>query len=122
MKKLLIVLAILVTPALASAQTATSIQKFAWDQTGPSLADVQAYTYNYYDGNQAGKILTGVTCVLLNATTSTFTCEAPIPAFTPGNHSVTLTASNAAGESAKSGPLAFVFVVTPAAPTNLRLK
>lgn len=111
--------------ALASVEVAAQAipsSKFGWDQTAPTLADAQGYTYRIYaDGATTGQALANVTCVT-TATAGTFSCDAPIPAFTPGNHTATLTASNIAGESAKSSPLAFTFVVTPAVPAGLRIK
>jgi hypothetical protein len=107
--------------SLASAQnTGTASSKIGWDQAGvASAAEAQALTYRYYaDGSATGIVLTGVTC----AGTTAVTCQAPFPAFTPGSHTITLTAGNVAGESAKSSPFAFVFVVIPSAPTNLRIQ
>lgn len=118
MKKLL--LAFLLFASVASAQPpASSNQRFSFDEAAPTLADAQAYTYKYYpDGNATGVTFTGVTC---SGTASPFLCSVLIPAFTPGNHSITLTATNVAGESAKSSPFAFVFVVTPSVPANIRI-
>jgi hypothetical protein len=99
---------------------ATGSSKFTWTISSPTLADAQAYTYRVYaDGSVTGIVLSGVTCT---GAASPFVCEAPIPAFTPGNHTATLTASNIAGESAKSDPLGFNFVVTPSKPGNFGLK
>lgn len=119
-KKLFVaVLLSLAFGAAAYAQDASGNQFFAWNQTAPVLADAQAYTYKYYpDGSSTGVTFTGVVCT---GTTSPFTCTAAIPAFTPGNHSITLTAANAAGESVQSAPFAFRFVVTPGTPSGLRI-
>jgi hypothetical protein len=127
MKKLVLV-AVLVLSALAvpvAAQTsppAVSSNKLGWTQTAPTLADAQALTFKLYaDGAATGAVLAGVTCTA-TTTSGVFACEVPFPAFTPGNHSVQLTAGNVAGESAKSAPLAFTFVVVPAVPTGLVIK
>lgn len=112
--------------AVASAQTpVTTASKIAWDQQAPSLAEAQAYAYKYYaDGAATGVALTGVVCTSITAPTGGVVpqCEAPFPAFTPGSHSLALTAANDAGESVKSAPISFVVVVIPAAPNNLRIK
>lgn len=120
MKKLCFVLLVLLAvPILVEAQ-AVPTSKFAWTQDAPTLADAQGYTYLYFpDGATTGIAFTGVTCT---GATSPFACEVNIPAFTPGNHTVTLAARNVAGESAKTTPLSFVFVVTPATPQGFRIK
>lgn len=98
---------------------ASSNQKFAFDISAPTLVDAQGYTYKYYpDNSPTGIPFVGVVCA---GTTSPFTCNVSIPAFTPGNHSIQLTASNVAGESLKSSPFVFVFVVTPSIPFNIRI-
>lgn len=120
MRKLLACLTLVIGASAGIYAQATPTSKWAWTQDAPTLADAQAYTYRYYaDGATTGVALTGVTCT---GTVSPFACEANIPAFTPGNHVATLTAGNIAGESAKSSPLNFVFVVTPASPSNFRIK
>jgi hypothetical protein len=121
LRTLVCAVGLLAMASLATAQsTGTSSSKLAWDQTGvASAVDAQALTYRYYaDGSATGIVLTGVTC----AGTTTVTCSAPFPAFTPGNHAITLTAANVAGESIKSSSFAFVFVVVPSAPGNLRIQ
>lgn len=119
-KKLLLIFAFLLLPTVISAQPQTgSNQRFAWDQSAPTLTDAQSYVYKYYpDASTAGVAFSNVVC---SGSASPFTCSVLIPAFTPGNHSITLTASNAAGESAQSSPFAFVFVVTPSVPSNIRI-
>lgn len=112
-------LGVVLWPIVVTAQ-ATSVSKLAWDESAPDLATAQAYTYKYYpDGATVGMALTGVVCT---GTMSPFQCAVAFPAFTPGNHSVVLSATNVAGESMKSSPFAFVFVVVPAAPANLRIQ
>lgn len=117
----LVILISLLFPSFAQAQppVGSTNQRFAIDQQAPTLADAQGYTYKYYpDGATTGVNFTGVICA---GTTSPFQCTVPIPAFTPGNHTITITATNLAGESTKSTPFAFNFVVTPSAPTNIRI-
>jgi hypothetical protein len=102
-----------------AAQTATPASRFAFDQVAPDLATANSYTYRYYaDGATTGVALT-VTCT---GTASPFLCTAPVPAFTPGSHSVTLTAGNTAGESPKSVPFSFTMVIIPAVPANIRIQ
>jgi hypothetical protein len=54
--------------------------------------------------------------------TSGFSCSITFPAFTPGAHALSLTASNAAGESAKSAPISFTMVLVPTVPGALRIQ
>jgi hypothetical protein len=107
--------------ASALAQTpATQTNKIAWDQAALSLAEAQGYTYKYYaDGAATGTTLLKVTCV---GNTPPYQCEVPFPAFTPGPHTLTLTASSAGVESAQSATLAFTFAIVPAIPANPRIK
>jgi len=120
MKKIIILLLLLI-PIAINAQNATGASKFAWDQVALDLATANSYTYKYYpDGSLTGTTFTGVVCT--NSSPSTLSCVVNIPAFTPGNHTVQITASNVAGESAKSSPFPFVFVVVPVAPVNIRLQ
>lgn len=117
----LILVSVTVTLYAQNQSTGTIASKFAWDQPAPVLADAQGYTYKYYpDGAATGIAFAGgVTC---SGTATPFVCEVNIPAFTPGSHSISMTATNVAGESAKSTSFAFNFVVTPAIPTNFRIK
>lgn len=122
MKRLALLLALLVAPvAMAAQDTGVPGQKFAWDQVAPDLATAQAYAYKHYDdGAATGTAFAGVTCA---GTVSPFQCEVLIPAFTPGNHNVTVSASNVAGESPKmTPPFVFTFVVTPGTPSNFHIK
>lgn len=117
MKKLLIIVGIVLLPIIGLAQ-ATGTSKLLFDQQAASLAEANGLGYKYYvDGATTGVSLT-VTCT---GVTSPFVCSAAFPAFTPGSHSLTLTASNAAGESAKSALFGFTFVVIPAVPSNIRI-
>ena len=119
MKTLVLTLTFLFISTAAFAQVATPNRQLAWDQTNvANAAEAQSFTYKYYpDGAAVGIALTGVTCT----GTTTVTCTVPFPAFTPGQHTLTLTASNVAGESAKSAVFSFSFEVVPTAPSNLRL-
>lgn len=109
---------LLAAPAAAQVTTAN---KIVLDEPAPSLAVANGYQYKYYEGVAAGVVLTGTSCT---GVSSPFTCTFNFPAFTPGSHSITLTASDTtvtpALESAKSTQLTFVFVIAPAVPQNPR--
>lgn len=104
----------------AFAQTGTSASTLAWDQAAANLAEAQAYSFKYYPAGAAtGIALSGVTC---SGAAAPFTCSVSYPAFTPGAHTLQLTAGNAAGESPKSAAFSFTFVVIPSAPANIRIQ
>ena len=111
---------LLLVSSYVNAQTGTPSSKLTWDQQSSDLATAQAFTYKYYpDSSVTGTTLVGVICT---GTTAPFVCQSPFPAFTPGAHTLTLTASNLAGESAKSLVISFTFVVIPSAPSNIRIQ
>ena len=118
MTRFLLTILCMLLASVVSAQPATPTSKLLWDQPNvASAAKAQAYTFRYYaDGSATGTILTGVVCT----GTATVTCSAAYPAFTPGPHSLTLSAANAAGEGPKSAPFTFTFVIVPSAPVNIR--
>lgn len=122
MKSVFLTIALLLTFAgVSNAQTpAVSTSFLEWDQDAPTLQDAIGYTYRYYPDGGSGQPLANVACQTTQSPT-VFLCRAPFPAFTPGNHTVEITASNLAGESTRSNLLAFIFVVTPAAPSGLRI-
>lgn len=100
---------------------ATSTSKLGWDQAGvASTVEAQGLTYKYYlDGSATGTTITGVTCTGVSPSVS---CQATFPVTPAGSHTLTMTASNVAGESLKSTALPFVYVVVPSAPSNLRIQ
>jgi hypothetical protein len=104
----------------AYAQTGTANSNLAWDQSNvATAAEAQAFTYRYYpDGSALGIVLANVACTGITPVI----CTVAFPAFTPGAHTLRLTASNVAGESAPSTVLAFTFVVVPTAPSNPRIQ
>lgn len=92
----------------------------AWDQSGATVADAQAYTYTVYaDGATQGTVLAPVMC---SAAAGPVVCSAAFPAFPPGDHTLQLTASSGGLESAKSAVFSFTFVVVPNAPSGLRVQ
>ncbi len=117
MRRLLVLAILCLIPAISRA--AQSPKTLLWDQPQATAAEAQALTYKYYaDGATTGVALTGVTCT----GTTTVVCSVSFPAFTPGAHSIQITATNAAGEGAKSAAFSFTFVLVPAAPVNIRVQ
>lgn len=112
--------ACLLTAQTVMAQTAVPTSRLGWDQAAVTPAEASGYTYRYYpDGAVGGTTVSSVACT---GVSSPFNCSISFPAFTPGSHTLQLTAANVAGESVKSASFAFVFVVVPAAPTGLRIQ
>lgn len=109
---------LLLFPAFVQAQ-ATPASKLVFDQPAPDLATAQAYIYKAYGDNSPNGLTVTATC---SGNASPFQCSVAFPAFTPGAHTVQLTASNAAGEGPKSAVVSFTFVVLPAAPLNVRIQ
>ena len=119
MKRVLLTLILVLAIPSISWSQATTVSRLALDQDAPDLATANSYTYKYYPNNAAIGIVLLFTCT---GTSSPFLCTASFPAFTPGAHTLTVTASNIAGESPKSGILSFTFVIIPSVPTNLRIQ
>lgn len=121
MKKFVLVLLFSLFATVASAQAATPTSKVFWDIDAPDPATALAMTYRSYgDASTVGVALSSVVCVVTTSP-GVITCSAPLPAFTAGAHTIALTAANLAGESLKSTPLPFTFVVVPGAPRNIRI-
>ena len=120
MKKFICLIPFLVLAFAANANAQASAgKKLSWDIVATSLTEAQGYTYKFYpDGSTTGQVMTSTVCT---GTASPFSCSNNFPAFTPGQHTLTITATNAAGESAKSLVFTFTFVVVPSTPTNIRV-
>lgn len=120
MKRVLLAIVFVCVASVASAQTGSANNKLAWDQPAASIAEAQSLTYKLYaDGAATASTLPTATCT---GATAPYACSVPFPAFTPGSHTVQLSASNAAGESPKSAAFGFTFVVIPASPANIRVQ
>ena len=80
--KTLLVLACLLVPSLALAQTYTTSSQFKWDAPTNAMdaADAASFTYRaYVNGSGTGVAVAGVTCGAPVAPDVTFSCSAPIP-------------------------------------------
>ena len=120
-KRLLIVGLLTLIPTIAQAQNPVAGPKssFVFNQAAPLLTDAQGYTYRYYLDNGGALTFVNVTCT---GTATPWTCQVLVPSMTQGSHSITLTATSAAGESPQSVPFAFAFVANPpTAPTSIRV-
>jgi hypothetical protein len=94
-----------------------------WNQAGPDLPTVQGYVYTaLVDGSTTPTSLTA-TC---SGTASPFTCTAPLPVVTPGQHTMTVTAAQVLTGGTQltgtpSAQCAYDIAATPAQPTNLQI-
>ena len=106
---------LLLIPNLSYGQT----RQFAWEQEATSAEAATSFIYKYYlDGRVTGTAIVGTKC---SGSASPFTCVSSSPAFTPGTHSIVLTASTEGLESEKSIALTFtVAIMSP--PKNVRFK
>lgn len=104
----------------AQTPVATPTSKLAWVITAADLNTAQSYVYKYYlDASATGIIFSpSPTC---SGTAAPFSCQVAFPAVGNGNHTISITASNTAGESLHSDPFAFAFVGIPSKPTGLRI-
>jgi hypothetical protein len=89
--------------------------KLGWNQPAASLAEATSFTYKYYPDNSLNGVTVTATC---SGTASPFLCIAGFPVFTPGQHTLTMTATSQEGlESPKSSPpLGFTVPGTPVNP------
>ena len=118
MKKILLVMLLMATPATGQQPPIATINdKFQWNQAAQDLNTAQGYGYKWYlDGAATGNQFSGVLCT---GTSPTFVCNVQVPPLTQGTHTLRLSASNAAGESPLSDPFAFAFVGKPSSPSNI---
>lgn len=117
--KLYAFLILLLVAAPCFAQTpATKASRLGWTQQAESLADAQALTFTIYVDVLPGVAMVNPACS--DAPAQMYQCEGALPAMTPGQHSLALTATSAGQESDKSSPLALRLVVVQT-PTGLRI-
>jgi hypothetical protein len=121
---LLTLLSLAGTAVVLLAQTpAIPSDRFAFDQTGPSLAVVSAYTIEI---TMDGTVLPTKQAVTCTGTASPWTCYTAIPAVTPGTHQAMLraceTVSGVVLCGPNSSPVAFTMRASPAMPGNVRVE
>lgn len=109
---------------VASAQAPVPVigsERVYWDQSAATLAEAQSYTYAFQIDGGSGVAALNVVC---GGPGPGYVCSAAFPASTPGNHSMTLTASITVNgttvTSAPSASISYRLVVAPAPPTNPR--
>lgn len=112
-RSLILLLALCLLPALASAQTPVpsptpATTQLAWNHDGVNLDGFALYV----DGTRSD--------VGLPTRQPDGSYRIPFPALTPGNHTLEVAAYNLAGESTRI-TLTVTVVVVPAPPTGLRI-
>lgn len=96
-----------------------SSSRFNWTIDGPDLVTVQSWTYKHYDdGKTVGEAFTGVVC---DGLVTPFHCSVAVPAYTPGTHTIQISASSADVESAKSDIFSFKMAIVPGVPKNISI-
>lgn len=106
-------------PAVVEPTPVTPTSRLAWTQPGQTVAQaVAGVTTLYTDG--VARVLGSVTC---QADAGGTDCQAPLPALTPGAHTLAVTyrVTAAGGESARSNVIA-VTTTTVLTPIGLTLK
>lgn len=137
MNRLLLAIAVCLFASPAFAQTppvrVSAQSRFAWDQPAPTeatdaasaLAIVKAYTIKRYsDGSTTGLVMIGVVCTAKTPPATDFLCVVPVPAYTLGGHTISMTASiqgDPLSESPKSLPFSFTMSATATTPGITRL-
>lgn len=117
MKKYFLVLMFcLLFSAVANAQTATPLHRWAWDQSG----DTTGLTFEVSVDNQAHAPVLGTNCV-------SGVCRGDLPlSLSAGSHTARMRAVRVVDGvrlvSADSNLLTFTYVTAPEAPGNLRLQ
>jgi hypothetical protein len=119
----LVLLALLALFPVTGFAQAAPTDKFGWDQTGATLAVVQAYRY---DLEMDGIVLSAPLVQTCTGAASPFTCLSPIPALVPGPHTARIRAVDVTTPTTPvvgpfSAPLAFSMRAVPAAPGGLRI-
>jgi hypothetical protein len=97
-----------------------ALSRLGWTQPGQTVVEASAgVTRLVIDGVGAGTAIAGRGCRLLNGATD---CDAPLPALTPGAHTLALTYTPKGGVvTAKSNVISVTTTVT-LTPTNLALR
>lgn len=96
-------------------------EKLGWDQDAANTTDLAALHWLVYVDQLAPVPVMNATCEQTRGAAG-FPCRGDVPAMTPGDHSIVLTAYYDVGstrlESLKSVPLPVRMIVAPAAPIN----
>lgn len=106
-----------------SAQTviAPTGNAICWDQVAQDLPTAQSLIYQSSTDNGPIVAITP-TC---SGTSSPFTCQIPLPAITPGAHSVSVTASTKLSDgsllTSTAGIFTYIIGTPPSPPSNFRI-
>jgi putative flippase GtrA len=113
LKRFVFLLAVLLlAPRLVVAQTVST--SLVWSHVPDTLAHVNGYTFTQKIDAAAATVITP-TCVAAGANVN---CSTPI-VLTPGNHTIVVTATNAAGTA--SGTLNYVAPASPTQPVSIAI-
>lgn len=128
MRKLILAAVLVLVSAPAFAQVTKPGDKFGWEIPTTPLATAQAYSWDLdIDGVITRITPASVTCVATAIDLGVSpTCETPIPAITPTQHTARLravdtTISTTPALSDWSAPFTFTMRALPATPLNIRI-
>lgn len=113
MKKILLTLTFLTVASLA--QAATVVDTLTWTQPNDTIANVNTYVFSL-TLDTAAPVQVTATCATAGVNVN---CSTPIT-LTPGNHTITLTATDAAGSA--SGSLSYVAPPLPTTPGSVTVR
>ena len=97
----------------------TGSSRLGWTQPGQTVAQVAAGVTRVFLDASTGAVLAGVACTVVSAATE---CTAPIPALTPGVHTLALTYTPAGGVATPKSNAISVTATITLTPTALGLR
>jgi len=99
--------------------TIRGTEKLGWNENAADASELSGIGFEAYVDDQPSTV-NGVVCGTV-ATAAGFECKAPLPAMTPGAHTLELSSfylSNPSAKSARAGPLSVVLSVSIGAPAT----
>jgi len=94
--------------------------KIGWEQPGQTVVQAIAGVYRMFvDAATTGVVIASRTCAVVGIVT---TCEAPLPALTPGVHTLSITYTPAGGTATPKSNVVSVTTIVVLTPASLGLK
>lgn len=97
-------------PPSGGAETVTGVERFGWDQPAADAGELASFRYAFYVDDARSEV-TDVSCAP-GPSSGRFTCTAPLPAMSPGAHTLQVAAFvNDGGVTRESSRSAAVRIV-----------